>query len=559
MRGWGTAAWGTETWGAPAGPETLEDWFDQDAWDRVEEDGDIITLPVNPGEDPVSITVDASRRLFYRIEVTDEAGEKLGQVVNFWDAHYTAVLGEAAALRFTLLADDAAAALLVHPNHIVLRDRYGLVLDRFLPRKRKKRRVGDAKFLDIEAQSLIVALQRQPVISYSATATVQEHVAWLLQQQIGALVLGLGGIEEPIASTSVLLEVEACTVLQALNRLRELLPAADRGHMYVTAGNNFRWRKVIGPLGRQLLVGLNLRGIQYGTNDDDLITRLYMYGEGQDGAHRVRLTDAGEANEYIEQNTGTYGIVPFVKIDRRILNPATLLARAQAILSEFSTPRVEVTVDVWDLACADVQDGGPDYTVYGSYYVGSQLRAIDADLSIDTTITVAKAEYDLSNPLAVKLDLSNRQRSLADMFKEIYQQIPGPTNVNRDAGNTYENITRIYDGTEIDPVTGEASSDEYADLLHRLGDLKAELDRLSYRQTDITDETEGDALGGRWNDLVPSFEAATEAALPQSDIPQNSIGRVTAGDDAGRMYKRNAANDDWEPVGEAYWAPYGGA
>jgi hypothetical protein len=467
-------------------------------------------------------------------------------IPHFLDGDYSATLGEAAVLRFSITADDPAAASLVHPNRIVLRDRWGLVLDRFFPRKRLRKRDSDALFVHVEAHSLIAGLAKQPVLEYSLVATVQEHVAWLLAQQVGDAPYTLGVIDEPLASYELLFEASAMTVLAALNELRSLLPVHLRGHFYITNDHQFRWRREVGPAGRKIQVGMNLRGMEYSTNEDDLVTRLYMYGAGQNGYRKLRLSDApGQVNDYVEANTGTYGIIAQVKHDNRILWPQTLLAKAQAIISEFSTPAVEITVDVLDLAMADTSQ---DLSEWGDYYVGGRYLIEDPQQDIEETVTVAKVDYDLANPVPVKLSLSNRQRTLADVFRDMDAKYGGKTDVTQGEGDTYNNITRIFTGGEIDEATGEATDDEYANLDYREGDLRGDgQGGIAYRQQPVPAGA-GDARGGRWVDLVPSYTADTLAELPNdTDVPPNAIGRVE--EDPANPYVRNGDNDGWLKAG----------
>lgn len=469
---WGTQRWGTQKWGGGSGgADTIDDYFEHAPWEvELPESGEI-ELPFPGGGDPVIISLAIGRRVFYRIEIIDEAGDKLAEVTDFLSGDYEVSLAEPAVLRFRVLGDDPALALLIHPNRVVLRDARGFVLDRFVPRRLSKFRDGDARFVDVECHSLLSLLVRQPVIEYSATATVAEHVAALMSLQVGDYLIETGVIEEPIASTSLTLNMEVGNILGAILELRELLPLDQRGHLYVGIDTALRWVLRTGPPGRKLEIGWNLTGLRYSTNDDDLITRLYMFGEGQDGGARVSLVDAGLANPYIEQNVATYGIVPMVKIDRRILKPETLLARATAIIGEFSTPRVEITVSVLDLARAD---SDLDLSAWGDYWIGSEYQAIDTQQGIDTTVRVSRIRYDLGDPVPVQMDLANRQRSLSDLLRELDDRVPASTDVNDD-GSRYPNIARYYNDT------GAFSPDEF-----RNGDFRRNTadEKIQYRQED---------------------------------------------------------------------------
>ena len=150
-----------------------------------------------------------------------------------------------------------------------------------------------------------------------------------------------------------------------------------------------------------------------------MATRVYLFGALKTTDTFTSLTDAGQANDYIEANTATYGVRSARRTDNRIKYPETLLAAAQRILAETSVPYYEVEVDTVDLVKADGDYGAVDL------WPGSEYR-IDYDTASPLSgvyLTAQSVTYDLSNPLATGIKLANRARRLSDIFDRILGQL----------------------------------------------------------------------------------------------------------------------------------------
>ena len=489
---------------------------------RVDENGALL--------DEVTLLLSVDGQTYYTIEVTDADGAVIGVVTQWVSGTYDANLSEAAKLDFTVVRADPVLPLLRFPNKLVLRDRYGLILDRFSFKGYIEHSEGEGLFVSIVGMSVLAQLQREQIIYYSESDTVLNHVKAFLTDQLQTPTVSLGSIDEAIAISTVTLELEATTVLDGLHRIHGLLDPAIAGHFFIDANNALQWKVEIGNTITPIVAGRNLRGVKWEYDDSELVTRLTLVGEGQDELNRPSVT--------VTNNTGTYGIVPMLKVDRRIHKLETLQAKADAIIAVFSSPKVVFEVDVLDLAKADLQT----YWQYGDYYVGGKHRLEAPAQGLSEAMTIHGLVYDLSNPVPVKVKSGNRSSSLANVLRGMESKIPASTNVNK--GNQYNNISRLYGGDEYDDVDGDGkpTAEGMHDLVWKDGDLAYFDDALKVRQ-------ESQA---RWVGLVPMYVATTEAQLPNdAQVPQIALGRVTTTtgtQDAGDLYKRNGNNNGWEEI-----------
>jgi hypothetical protein len=487
-------------------------------------DGGTVTLP------PATINITASRTHVYRIEVYDEDNDRLAVVDKWFGGKLFLALDQANSVQFSITADDAAAALMVRPNVIKVRDRWGFLVDTFVIQQTAGRRVGDAVFLDVQCASYIAQLGEEPVVLYEGEdvdgegLTVAQHIAGLLALQIRPYTITLGDLDDAIGAETFVFHAQDTTVLNALRQLQSVLAKDLAGHFYVDANRRLVWTLVMDDKKERYLgLGANLQGLRYKTDWTQLVNRIYLYGEGQDEATRLRLTDAGEAEEYMEDasSVSTYGLNPKVKIDRRVRKPETLVRIANRVLEEFGEPRIVVEVDAIDLAKSD------EYSHFEDIYIGSQYRVVDTAQGVDTTVDVVAMEIDMGNPMPVRLELTNQERRLGDLFGDMLDALTQPLDVD---GERYPTMGRNY-STE-------------AERLARAGDV---------RWSGVDDRGEMHD-GTDWQELagtgIPIYFATSKAGL-ESGVEAHALGFITAGTAAAAWYERNADNDGW--VGRTIW------
>lgn len=443
MAKWGNFQWGALYWGNS--PDSLSGYYDSPPWDA-----DDLAGVLSPGPDgyPQGWTSQAERGVLYRIELRSPENELLRQIPK-WIATstYKVELNQASQFRFKVPASEDYVSQLTRTNFIWLRDKSGFLLEIFLIKSLYKIGNGEEAWYEVSCMGRLGQLS-DPVLEYDMEyvegvpqpITVGEHLINLLAFQKQDYAIGLGFVDDEILNYSLSYSANDVSILSAIRGIQDVLPKALAGALYITAQAELCWRKSIGSsTTQQFIVGYNLTGVRVGINYDDLITRVYMYGEGNDPAHRLSLIDAGEENEYIQDDdaVATYGIVPLVKQDKRIKHPETLLLFAQRILEEFAEPKAEVEVDVLDLAKADSVTG------WENLYAGSTYRVVHTALNVDTYVVVRRVEYNLDkSPLPVRVELDNRRQSLEDLFRKLLERMDqpfDPLDYNR-----YPNVGRYF-------------------------------------------------------------------------------------------------------------------
>lgn len=506
--------------------------------------GGTITV-VTPGG-VVLVPIYAHRVRFWRVEVYDEDGDRVAYVPHLISGKLKKRLDQASTLEFKVAMDSEGAADLVRPNYIVLRDRWGFVVETFQIVRRRPIGSGDASYVEIVAQGKISQLADEVVVEYSqgvATTTVGEHVAALLDLQEKASVIELGTIEPEIADVELPFYAVDTNIHAALLQLQAVLPKDLRGRFYLDAKGKFQWRLVPGDVTEQVITrGRNVQNLTAETDYSLLVNRIYLYGEGQDKADRLRLTDAGEAEEYMEDaaSIATWGLSPAIKVDRRVRYPETLLRMAERILEEFAEPQVKVEVDLLDLAKADDIEGWRDIEIGGKY------RVVDTDLGVDSSIEIVGIEIDFARPVAIRVELANQTKTLGDLITGIVEALEQPLDVD---GDRYPTMGRNY--SERNPRDGDGGNVRRGDTRWNPGEGETYGDVVGdgLPRGQMHDGTEWQDVGGGDGDEL-HFEATTKAGLtPASGVDVRSMGRVDgSGSDNGMVCVPNPAKNGWAAI-----------
>ncbi|MBW2638355.1 MAG: phage tail protein [Deltaproteobacteria bacterium] len=381
----------------------------------------------------------------YQIEIISGDGKYITEILDWSNGNFRDAVNEASDFTFRMRGTDSDLVDYIFDTttRLRLRDRWGFVLGVFKVTKPRRVRNGDAIFVDVVAQTMLQQATREIVLDYKKTpsqlATVQSVMADLFALQLNDRPLGLGEIDAAIAESNVSVNFEKITLLDAIREVQKQLSKDLAGYFYVDTDGQFRWRLAIGTDGETLAVGERLQNIDPEVDYDSLITRIYMYGEGQDEETNLTLIDAGESNVYLDAaSTATYGVIPLIKRDRRIRRPETLLAIANRILEEFSEPPTIYKINVLDIAKADSTRIGWQFE---DIYKGSKYQIIDEDLGIDATVITQVVEYNLDNPVPVRVELDKKKRSLSDIMNSIIDETIQPLDVD---GELYPTMGRNY-------------------------------------------------------------------------------------------------------------------
>lgn len=487
-------------------------------------DGGTISV-VGPDGSVILVPIYAHRVRFWRVEVYDDGGDRVAYVPHIISGKLKRTLDQASTLEFKVAFDAEGASDLVRPNYVVLRDRWGFVVDTFQIQRRRPVGQGDASYLEVICQGKIAQLGDELVLQYEGNdeaITMGDHVAALLGLQEKASVIELGTIDPEIADIELPFYAADTNILAALLQLQLALPKEQRGRFYLDAKGKLQWRLAPGDITEQVITrGRNVRGLTAETDYTTLVNRVYMYGEGQDIRDRLKLTDAGEDEEYIEDEDSitAYGLSPAIKVDRRIRYPETLVRVANRILEDFAEPQVKVEVDLIDLAKADGFDGWHDIEIGGRY------RVVDTEMGVDSSIEIVGIEVDFSRPVALRVELANQTKTLGDLITGLVEALEQPLDVD---GDRYPTMGRNY--TSRDPREG---SERAGDVRWNDADSRGEMhDGAAWQQMG------GDSL---------HYTAATKAALPAaSGVDIASVGRVDGvGSDNGKFCVPNPDATGW--------------
>lgn len=181
--------------------------------------------------------------------------------------------------------------------------------------------------------------------------------------------------------------------------------------------------------------GKNQRGIERQIDPTNIVNRIYPIGAGE-GVNALNITSVNGGKHYLENTSSinTYGLLSYVWVDRRFENAESLKASAQALLNEWSTPKVTYRVSAVDLSIITGVDAD-------KLRCGRVVRLIDPDIGIVEARIVSEIKNDIVGaPGDVQLEIANKTEDLgttqADIQRrqqvnELYSQ--GATNIDSDS------------------------------------------------------------------------------------------------------------------------------
>lgn len=379
--------------------------------------GELNTFLLNGGDSAATSAQAAVEK--YTLESRTKNGTLKAYLPAFWGGEWIDRLNAAGELRFFYDISDDAAAYLGSGYQIWLRDDTGEILQKFNIMRSAPTRDGRRTFVEVQAESILGQLRDEWIVGYSATDTVRNHLAaWVNNYQSGSLPIRLGSISAGYSSTSVAIEIDAKSIRDAFQLLYD---AIGEGYFYVDpVSRRFSYKRRIGDCkGQRLSYSQNALGIVKTEDRTEMFTRLYLYGAGNGPVAALKLTDAGQPHDYMDQNTGTYGVITRVIIMKDIKAADTLLAVAQTLLDRFSVPRVTYEVSAVDLSNSN---DGQDYS-FERLRVGSRVTVEDEVLGIDVETNVFEIRRNLDMPLDVTVTLENKPRDLETLLKDIVNRI----------------------------------------------------------------------------------------------------------------------------------------
>ncbi|MCC6490666.1 MAG: phage tail protein [Candidatus Hydrogenedentes bacterium] len=507
--------------------------------------------------------------LRYRMEVRSRTGTLLAYLPEFYGGTWERRVNQAGQLRFVYDATAEQAQYLTTSNQIWLRDERGQLLEEFTIQDAIPGRSGARVEVEVEGESLLARLSDEWIASYEETATVREHIVeWLKTHQAGTPKIYPGTIASAWSGESRAMAVGGQSMRKAID---DLFDTVGDGYIYVEpSSRRFCWKTRIGrDTGQQVRYRKNMTSIKRRESRRDMFTRLYLYGDAG-----LNLIDAGESNEYIQQNTGTYGIVSRGFTRKEIKTPATLLLCAQEMIDIYSVPRTSYEIDLVDLSQSN---DGYDFD-FDRIDLGSTLTVIDEVLGIDVETIVERVVYDLDNPLSVKVELGMKVPELSDYLDSLEDRIRALENATAEPPLELSSTEPPAVGVG---TAGVATTAARSDHSHDIDDdvvydiVEDAIAADTGVQTALEDFIDSIGGGGAApSDATPQaiiltpaagtsadyaradhvhlgiqlVTAASKAELPTEGLDETAIGRVTGGSEEGRMYCRNAANDGWDAL-----------
>lgn len=369
----------------------------------------------------------------YFLEVHDgSSGDLLYMLPYYRNAPWERTVNQAATLDFTYPEGQDQAASLVETNQVWLRDSAMNLLEKFHIRKYRQIHGGGQMLREVGCESLLGQLADEYMIGgYEATTadnkTINDIIEeWLASSgtQTNALPIRIGSIAPAIGDLQrEILVKRTRTILEAI---RDLLDTVNRNtspwFMYVDpATRRFYIKTSIGEdKGQEIRVKKNMKSIRRTVDKEQLVTRLFLFGKNVD------ITDAGAGNEYVDATTiGTYGVKTFVREENKIQDANQLLDLANAIIArdDVRHPRVTYEISAIDLSkTTQAVIDAVDFT-FEALDLGSTIRVIDEDLSVNLETVVRRIRVDIGHPLTHALQLENDTRDITDIISELVRRV----------------------------------------------------------------------------------------------------------------------------------------
>lgn len=201
----------------------------------------------------------------------------------------------------------------------------------------------------------------------------------------------------------------------------------------------------------EIRYGKNLAQIERTVDPANIVNRIYPKGYGE-GVNQLTISKVNGGVPYLENadSIAQYGRKAYVWVDRRFEDADSLKASAQALLNEWSTPKVTYRVKAVDLSSITGVDAD-------RLRVGRIVRVVDPDFGTFEARIVSERKGDIYGaPGDIELEIANKSADLgttqADIerrqqINEVYAQ--GATNIdshdyNDNADQNNPAVIRFY-------------------------------------------------------------------------------------------------------------------
>ena len=410
----------------------------------------------------------------YVIEARDAGEVLLATLDTSFSGEWIEKWNQPHELKFSYPAQAAAVASILAADRIWLLDLEGTVLNKFQIDSYTEVQQDARTFIEFQCYDGLLGIA-DGIVGAQETLNARGLPARnLLSESLSELMaeagLHWGGVSDVLINTVQQIRVDRPQPIQrVLAKVAKHSHFTEINYMYQPASDSIVLEVAPdAPAEQVIMYGGNMTGIRRTVQRRGRVNRIYMYGEGQDPASRLNLTDAGEPNEYVE---GEAPITRSLTIwDPSISLPAELLAAANARLLAENVDKVSFTVDV-----ANVFVSNPEFADLNllSLEVGRTTMMKHRLLDIEDEVMVTQITHSLSNLLDIRVELEAAPQTLPDVFEslmsEAEQAAKGPMRVGNDDGSRYPFIARTFIAQDLEAL--DALPDQHPGLSFRDGDL----------------------------------------------------------------------------------------
>ncbi|MED3649944.1 phage tail spike protein [Heyndrickxia sporothermodurans] len=159
----------------------------------------------------------------------------------------------------------------------------------------------------------------------------------------------------------------------------------------------------------EIRFGKNLIGIEREVDPSNITNRIYPLGYGE-GVNQLDITKVNGGKEYIEDanSIATYGLKSYIYADTTVEKADLLLANAQALLKQSTTPKVTYKVAAADLSVITGVD-------VDKLRCGRVVHVVDPDVGTFEARIVSESKGDMTGaPGNIELEIANKLEDIAD-------------------------------------------------------------------------------------------------------------------------------------------------
>lgn len=348
-------------------------------------------------------------------------GSMLSHITGWYAGEWTEEINRPHSLTFTVPDEWEFIDDLAFPNQVWLYDQRDQLQQEFHIIPHSRTRGGPARTRSVSCKSLLNQTADEVAIGYTATnKPIKDIVRELFALQTATRKLHVGRIDNLIGDVTRTVLFDGINLWSALEQLRNSLDPGVEGYFHVDTNRGFRWLTDSGFYkGQQIVYRKNMQAITRQEDPSGIVTRLWVYGAGDDISTRVKLSDAdGYALDYVDKNTGTYGVHQRMVVFRDVQDPNVLLQLAKTRVDRWSRPRYNYAVDAIALEHDDPED-----FEFERLTLGSRVWVIDEEMDVNELLRVEKIVHNLDEPLDQTLVIGDRIPELKDYIGDLNRRV----------------------------------------------------------------------------------------------------------------------------------------